>query len=233
MRQRRLATRALVPVAAAAACLAFSTPAWASSDVHLKTAHTNVKAGGFEVQECNDERFDNLPADHDGWHFVLPSKEAGNFEELTLTFSDNGGESVIVKVPDAGDPYPDDFYKAGDQVKHAYVFTPAGWTLVSGSATISGTAKEFELSHTCAGTTPSNPPSNPPNSESPAPSETPTSPGETPTSPGDKGDKDDNGGLPVTGAAATTLALLGVALVGGGATMVALRRRRDNVTFTS
>lgn len=228
MRQRRLATRALVPVAAAAACLAFSTPAWASTPIGLNPDHADETAGGFEEQKCDDERFDNLPADHDGWHFVLPDGDA-DFIKLELTFN-NGGPDFIVKVPDAGDPYPDYFYNAGDQVKHAYVFTPAGWTLVDGTAEIDGTAKFFNLSHTCAGTTPSNPPSNPPNSESPAPSETPTSPGETPTSPGDK---DDNGGLPVTGAAATTLALLGVALVGGGATMVALRRRRDNVTFTS
>jgi LPXTG-motif cell wall-anchored protein len=40
-------------------------------------------------------------------------------------------------------------------------------------------------------------------------------------------------GLPLTGAAVTTMALLGVGLIGGGATLVALRRRRGTITFTS
>ncbi|MEO3780870.1 LPXTG cell wall anchor domain-containing protein [Micromonospora sp. B11E3] len=41
------------------------------------------------------------------------------------------------------------------------------------------------------------------------------------------------GGLPVTGVAATSMALTGVALIGGGAALVLLRRRRDRITFTS
>lgn len=39
--------------------------------------------------------------------------------------------------------------------------------------------------------------------------------------------------LPVTGAAATTIALTGVFLVGGGAALLWFRRRRDNVKFES
>jgi LPXTG-motif cell wall-anchored protein len=39
--------------------------------------------------------------------------------------------------------------------------------------------------------------------------------------------------LPVTGAAATTIGLTGVALIGGGAALLWFRRRRDNVTFES
>jgi LPXTG-motif cell wall-anchored protein len=47
---------------------------------------------------------------------------------------------------------------------------------------------------------------------------------------GGDGTKD---GLPITGVAATSIALTGLALIGGGVAVVALRRRRDKITFTS
>jgi hypothetical protein len=49
---------------------------------------------------------------------------------------------------------------------------------------------------------------------------------------GGGGGSDDNGGLPITGPAAGGIALAGLGLLGGGATLVVLRRRRS-VTFTS
>ncbi|PWU53917.1 hypothetical protein DLE60_30295, partial [Micromonospora globispora] len=39
--------------------------------------------------------------------------------------------------------------------------------------------------------------------------------------------------LPLTGVAATSTALTGLALIGGGAALMVLRRRRDKITFTS
>ncbi|MGN9809844.1 LPXTG cell wall anchor domain-containing protein [Micromonospora sp. BQ11] len=247
MPQRRRVVRAAVSTAAAAACLTLATPAWASSTVPLHTAHKGSTAAGFQ-QECGDERMANRPADHDGWHFVLPTKEGGNFETLTLTFSD-GSTTVTVKVPDATDAYPDAFYSTGGknpQVKHAYVFTPAGWKLVDGTATVSGTAAKFNLSHTCAGTgtpgTPGTPTPGTPTPTTPAPttpgtpgdSESPSTPGGsgTPT-PGGGGGGEDDGGLPVTGVAGTSIALTGLALIGGGVALTVLRRRRDSITFTS
>ncbi|MFG3300721.1 LPXTG cell wall anchor domain-containing protein [Micromonospora chersina] len=41
------------------------------------------------------------------------------------------------------------------------------------------------------------------------------------------------GGLPLTGVAATSISLTGLALIGGGVLLMALRRRRDKITFTS
>ncbi|MET8837599.1 LPXTG cell wall anchor domain-containing protein [Micromonospora sp. NPDC004540] len=41
------------------------------------------------------------------------------------------------------------------------------------------------------------------------------------------------GGLPLTGVAATSISLTGLALIGGGVLLMALRRRRDRITFTS
>ncbi|MER7457012.1 hypothetical protein [Micromonospora sp. NPDC126480] len=239
MPQRRRVARAAVPGAAAAACLILATPAWASSTVPLHSAHEGATAAGFQ-QECGDERFDNLPDGYDGWHFVLPGgKESGDFETLELTFND-GADDVVVTVPDAGDAYPDAFYSAGGQVIHAYVFTPAGWTLLDGTASITGTADKFVLSHTCAGdTTPETPtpttpvPTTPGN---PGGSESPSDPGEsgTPTpGTGGGGGGESDGNLPITGVAGTSIALTGLALIGGGVALTVLRRRRDTVTFTS
>ncbi|WP_279306120.1 LPXTG cell wall anchor domain-containing protein [Micromonospora globispora] len=39
--------------------------------------------------------------------------------------------------------------------------------------------------------------------------------------------------MPLTGVAATSTALTGLALIGGGAALMVLRRRRDKITFTS
>ncbi|MFI7553639.1 LPXTG cell wall anchor domain-containing protein [Micromonospora sediminimaris] len=244
MPQRRHVARAAVSGVAATALLALAAPAWASSTVPLHSAHQGSTAADFQ-QQCADTRFADRPADHDGWHFVLPGgPSAGGFESLTLTFN-NGSGTVDVTVPDAADAYPDALYPAGQnesRLIHAYLFTPAGWTLVDGSATISGQGDRFNLSHTCAGQpTPESPTPTPTTSESPTPTPTvPESPvpSDTPSaSPsngtGGGGGGDDDGSLPVTGAAATTMALVGVGLIGGGVALVALRRRRDGITFTS
>ncbi|WBB46884.1 LPXTG cell wall anchor domain-containing protein [Verrucosispora sp. WMMA2044] len=261
MPQRRHAARAALSGAAAAALISLATPAWASSTVPLHSAHRGSVAADFQ-QQCADTRFADRPADHDGWHFVLPGgPSVGGFESLTLTF-DNGSGTVNVTVPDTTDAYPDALYPAGNngRVIHAYLFTPAGWTLVDGSATISGQGARFNLSHTCAGqptpesptptpTSPESPSPTPTSPESPTPTPTtPESPSPTPTVPesptptapespvpsdGTGGGGGDDGDLPVTGAAVTTMAVVGVGLIGGGVALVTLRRRRDRITFTS
>ncbi|MBQ1073576.1 LPXTG cell wall anchor domain-containing protein [Micromonospora sp. C31] len=250
MAHRRRVVRAAVSTAAATACLALATPAWASGTIPINPDHRDETAGGFSTQDCADPRFGDRPAGHDGWHFVLPGgKASGGFETLTLTFATDTGE-VTVTVPDADDAHPDALYPAGkngSRLIHAYLFTPAGWTLLDGSATISGTAAKFNLSHTCAGTAPSQSPSptpSPTTSQSPQPSESPsesTSPSDpaspsTPTtaspSTGPGGSGGGEGDLPLTGVATTSIALGGLALIGAG-TLLMLRRRRDNVTFTS
>ncbi|TDC72950.1 LPXTG cell wall anchor domain-containing protein [Micromonospora sp. KC606] len=257
MLQRRHVPRMALTATAATALLAFATPAWASSVIPLHPAH---KGSTAQKQGCGDDKFEKLPADHDGWHFVLPGgkKAAGDFESLTLTFA-NGAQTVTVKVPDDSDAYPDFLSAAGNgQVKHAYVFTPAGWTLVDGTATISGKDDRFNLSHTCAGTVPTTSPSpSPSTTGSPTPSASPsestspstsaspsesTSPSESPSpsgspsasqSTGGGGGGQDDGELPLTGVAATSVALFGLALIGGGVALTVLRRRRDRITFTS
>lgn len=241
MRQRRGLRPALITAIAGGISLALTTPAWAAATIPLHDDHKNVTAANFH-QECDDERFDGKPADHDGWHFVLPGgPSAGSFTSLTLTFTDNDDNTIVITIPDPTDAYPDAFYTAGDRTIHAYLFTPAGWTLKDGSAEITGSWNFFNLSHTCAGepsdepsTPPTEEPSTPPSEEpSDEPSETPSeTPSESPstTLPGDD---DDKGGLPVTGAAVGVISAIGVALIGSGAALMLLRRRRDSITFTS
>ncbi|MET8357029.1 LPXTG cell wall anchor domain-containing protein [Micromonospora sp. NPDC005171] len=263
---RRRLTRAAVRTATVTAVLAIASPAWASSIVPLNPAHASATAGTFQ-QECQDPKFGTRPTNQDGWHFVLPTKRAGDFQSLTLTFKDTSGVSVTVTVPNPTDPYTD-FLSAnggGDkQVKHAYLFTPAGWTLTGGSALVSGEGDKFNLSHTCAGTgataspTPTTPitetPTPTPITETPTPTPTPTTPtpttpvtstptgsvspsesvapGGSASTPGGAGGGDNGGSLPLTGVAVTSIALGGVALIGGGALLM-MRRRRDRITFTS
>ncbi|MEV2241176.1 LPXTG cell wall anchor domain-containing protein [Micromonospora sp. NPDC049891] len=261
MPQRRHVARAAVSGTAAAALIALAAPAWASSTIPLHSPHKGSTAAGFGTQNCNDNRFEGLKADQDGWHFVLPGgPSAGSFQSIELTFATSGGDPVTVTIPDASDPYPDAFYSANGRVIHAYLFTPAGWTLSDGKATISGQSSAFNLSHTCAGQpTPESPTPTPTSPESPTPTPTtpespnPESPTPTPTTPESPVPSDTpsdtpsaspsaspsdgtgggGGNLPVTGAAATTMALVGVGLIGGGVALVALRRRRDGITFTS
>ncbi|SCE73315.1 LPXTG-motif cell wall anchor domain-containing protein [Micromonospora coriariae] len=246
MPQRRRLARAAICTAAATAGLALATPAWAvATSVPLNPAHVDSTAATFPGKDCNDDRFDSLPAGYDGWHFVLPQgKPSSSFESLTLTFS-NGSTAVTVQVPDSTDAYPDYFYSAGGKQMHAYLFTPAGWKLTGGSAEVTNAVDKFNLSHTCAGTiatqSPSPTPStsvspttsvSPSKSVSPSDSTTSTGSGSPSASTGGNGGSDTEGGLPLTGVATTSIALGGVALIGGGALLM-MRRRRDRITFTS
>ena len=58
MPQRRHVARAVVSATAATTFLALATPAWANSTADLR--QSNVKAGEFQNQECDDPRFAEL-----------------------------------------------------------------------------------------------------------------------------------------------------------------------------
>ncbi|MFE0652904.1 LPXTG cell wall anchor domain-containing protein [Streptomyces sp. NPDC059534] len=80
-----------------------------------------------------------VPADKDGWHFVIPGKGV-EFTKLTVTF-DNGAPIVITSF---GPPKDD----------HAYVASAPGAKLTSAVAEVTGAVKQgwFNLSHTCLAT---------------------------------------------------------------------------------
>jgi hypothetical protein len=164
MRRLRLALAAAVPTLLAVVALPplLSAPASAEEarPAVLHPAHVGAVNSTFpEHGQC--------PGDGWGWHFVVPGN--GNFVTLSVTFASAG--TINMSGDDFGPP--DD--------SHAYVTTPTDDTLLAGSATITGGNKdEFNLSHTCPGTTtPSPSPSTSP-SESPSPSPS-TSPSESPS----------------------------------------------------
>ncbi|WP_097870211.1 LPXTG cell wall anchor domain-containing protein [Streptomyces sp. rh34] len=180
-----------------------------------------------------------VPADKDGWHFVLPGNSA-TFTKLTVTF-EPGGEQVITVF---GPPKDD----------HAYAVSEPGAKLTAVEAEIDGTVKhgKFNLSHTCpASVTPTpsateptetptetpteNPTDTPTGTPTDEPSATPSAtatsetPGATPSASESTGagTGTGEGDLAETGSSAPVgiLAALALALAGAGAFLVTRRRR--------
>lgn len=209
---KRLLVRLAAGVAGGLLALGASAPAYASGPA-LHVDHQNRTAASFGDQDCEDRFFEARPADHDGWHFVLPEGNA-DFVSLTLDFQTPAGtESIVI-------PEQDGLIRE-DQPKHAYLFTPAGWTLLDGVAEVTtavGPADQFfNVSHTCPGDAGGPGPTAVPSSAPPAaPTTEPEVPGEV-----------DQLGLPVTGMQVGGMVLLGSGLLAGGIAMLAVRRRRS------
>jgi hypothetical protein len=131
------------------------TPSPGAGTVCLNEAHRNVTATDFPTHSCAI-----IPggqsATLDGWVFVLPGPDA-DFTSLTLTFDSDPGPGVTEQVlsipaaPNSGLVPP----------RKAFIRTPAGWTLLDGSATVTAgdrPADVFNLSSTCpAAPTPPSP----------------------------------------------------------------------------
>ncbi|MBN3929032.1 LPXTG cell wall anchor domain-containing protein [Streptomyces verrucosisporus] len=132
-------TRAAAVVAASCMALAPAAPAFAtgSSSPELRQP-LPITAAEFERGECPE----SIPADKDGWHFVLPGggKDKPEFVKLTVTFEPGGTQTITEFGP------PSD--------KHAYVASEPGAKLVDIEAEIKGSVKDdkFNLSHTCPAT---------------------------------------------------------------------------------
>jgi LPXTG-motif cell wall-anchored protein len=220
----------LAVVTAAAGTLFVSSPAWADGVIQININPGNVPstAAGFDSHDCGDAPFANIKAGQDGWFFVLPND--GEFDELFLTFqkSANPNDTIKVSIPPGNTPgVTGGLLKIGngDQV-HAWLITPAGWTLTGGIAEVTGTdaGGKFNLSHTCVGGG-AQPSGSASSSHSGSPS---ASSSGSHTQPGTPGSSSSSGSsLPVTGTAIGGFVIAGTLLVAGGATLIVLRRRRD------
>ena len=121
--------------AAGALLVAGATPALATeNEVGL---HQNPPITADDPEFAGNGECPTIPADQDGWHFVLPTNDAV-FLELRVTFEQGGEQVVTVFGP------PSD--------KHAYVASAPGDTLIAASATVEGGPVDFRLSHTCPAT---------------------------------------------------------------------------------
>lgn len=133
----RILIRAGVVVAASSAALLLSSVAHATTDTYTVPLHqakdlplTATSWTGDKEKSCA-----GVPADRDGWHFVLPGNST-DFVKLTVDFKE-GGEQVIKAFGPPSD-------------KHAYVSSAPGDELLSASAEVKGgEVKWFNLSHTC------------------------------------------------------------------------------------
>ncbi|MFH0244012.1 LPXTG cell wall anchor domain-containing protein [Streptomyces sp. HK10] len=141
----RILTSKRAAAVAAAACMALApaAPAFAtgssSPELRQPLPRTATEGDGAAPQEGDCP---TVPADKDGWHFVLPGggKEKPGFVKLTVTFEPGGTQTITEFGP------PSD--------KHAYVASEPGAKLVDIEAEIKGSVRDdkFNLSHTCPAT---------------------------------------------------------------------------------
>ena len=252
----RLSRLLLLAAPAAAALLISAGPVAATVVLPLHNSHEGANADDFESSGCAKDG-QVPPAGTTRWVFVLQHNDA-DFVSLTLSFKTLAGTTTTITIPNAGDAYPDGITTNG--TSKAWVITPSGWTLLTGSSVVSGptTATYFNLTHTCVGvsTTPSpspststSPSSSPSVSHSGSPSESPSkspsgSPSGSPSTSVSGGGSTEGtpsstpgggspGGLPVTGTAIGGLVLAGVGAIGSGAALLWLRRRRDAIPLES
>jgi hypothetical protein len=141
---------------ATAVALSVGSPARANSTISINQGNVPTSAAGFGNHSCDANQGGGPYPGRDVWVFVLPGSHntTGDFLSVTANFGANG----TVTITTAADP--GNFANGGPATSKAWIVTPAGWTLVGATATISGTASSFNLTHTCpASGTPSPSPS--------------------------------------------------------------------------
>ncbi|MET7802909.1 LPXTG cell wall anchor domain-containing protein [Micromonospora chersina] len=250
MPQRRHVARAALTAAAATALLGLAAaPAWATGNSHNpKGDNGTVKIDGVEFTD----KVDNEP--HVTCEFEL---EFFNFDQdqkanITLwaqapsaTPKDKvvwSKSNVLLSTDPASGAENDhdevvklsskDLDLSGLTLKEKGYHIKLDVDLTDGKSS-DAKHKVFWLTPCMETSSPSpSPTPTPSDSESPETPTSPTSPGSS-VGGGAGGGSGTEGGLPLTGVAATSISLTGLALIGGGVLLMALRRRRDKITFTS
>jgi hypothetical protein len=238
---RRASLLSLLGLAATVtvAVLTIGSPAWADSKININPGNVPTTAAGYGTHACDPNQGGGPYPGKDVWVFVLPGNHnaTGDFISVTADFGTHG-TITITTAANAGN-----FANGGPATSKAWIVTPAGWTLVGATAEISGTARFFNLTHTCPasaspGPSPSTGPPTPTphvsTSSSPAPSPSgPASPPDAATPSGPVGqvpsggaNTGGGGGRP-TGSLGWGLAALAIA-TGAGVTLVVIYRRRKN-----
>nr|WP_296064872.1 LPXTG cell wall anchor domain-containing protein [uncultured Actinoplanes sp.] len=250
---RTFASPRVVAAAAAgvATSFAFAAAAGASpGSIAINPGNVPATAANYE-HDCDSKLGGGPYPGKDVWVFNLPGNEArsGSFTSIRAVFDTDGdGKTDTTVVVDPGAADGDDIVKIGHSM--AYAVTAAGWTLTGADATVTGDAKFFVLTHTCAAKPTATPSEGTPSQGTPTggaptkgtPSEgtpadgtpaegTPATTSAGPAATGGNGSGGAASGgpassLPITGANAGVAAVVGLSLIGGGAALVLRRRRR-------
>ncbi|WP_395361014.1 LPXTG cell wall anchor domain-containing protein [Streptomyces sp. YH02] len=139
--------RSLIPAAALVAAMAGSlvlAPVASASEGPKPLPLHQIEDLPLTAEEFGgDGDCPPVPADKDGWHFVLPGSgkdDSAVFTKLTVEFAPGGVQTITTFGP------PSD--------KHAYAISEPGAKLISATAEVDGVVKQgwFNLSHTCAAT---------------------------------------------------------------------------------
>lgn len=143
--------RAMLAALGAGAVLTLTLPSAANAEelTQVRLRQSNVVAAQFPNVSC-DQIPGGVPVrGKDGWVFVLPGNK-GDFVSLRLVFKRTDGTLRTVSIRNPNDNLPDDILN-GPGTSKAYVITPKGWTLLSGTAMITGSAPQgkFNLTHVC------------------------------------------------------------------------------------
>ncbi|SCL22509.1 LPXTG-motif cell wall anchor domain-containing protein [Micromonospora rhizosphaerae] len=246
MRQRRRLGLALSSAAATGvACLAIATPALATDPAGN---NGTVKIDTVEVDDHNDPNIANRP--HVGCTFKVRFFGFDKDQTAKITFdihppSGTSDVPLYSKTETVSDDaaaggmndedavftysVADDFKDLSKYKEHEKQGYHVKLTIESEGVPGGVKHKVFWVPNCQTPTTPTTPPGSPTTTP---PTES-TAPGGS-VSPGAGGNGGgEEGGLPLTGVAGTSIALTGLALIAGGAGLVWLRRRRDNITFTS
>jgi LPXTG-motif cell wall-anchored protein len=217
----------LISAAAAAACLALATPAWAAtgSGRDPKGANGTVKIDGVPL----DNGVDNEP--HDGCKFEVDLSGLDENQRANIVFAvhpPTGSSTELLRRDDVlgsddpaggAKPDPDKTFTFSVSDLGLSKYTPEkkqGYhvklTVELPNTPGAGKHKVFWLKPCGSSESPSNPPGGGENGGGGG---------------GGNGDSVSGGGLPVTGTAVGSIALLGGAMVAGGAALLLIRRRRD------
>jgi hypothetical protein len=136
--------------------LGLAGPVWAATTININPGSLGKTAAAFQPQRCDPGLGGGPFRGDDVWVFALPSpKQQGTFTSLALQFATEGGP---VTETITSEPRPDRAI-VGDK---AWLRTSAGLTasgelvnpfsLIGGTAEITGSDGTFDLAQTCPAT---------------------------------------------------------------------------------
>lgn len=242
MRQRRRLGLALSSAAAAGvACLAIATPALAADPAGN---NGTVKIDNNILDDNDRANRPHVPCDFQVRFFNFDLNQEA---KITFTIHPPSSAERTVLYTETK-VVSDDEAKGGQDEDAVFDYSAATWGLdkyklqenqgyhvkltIESDGVPGGVKHKVFWLQPCTTSTESPSPTPTP-TESESPTSNPSSPGASLSGGAGGGNGENGGSLPLTGVAATSTALTGLALIGGGVALMVLRRRRDKITFTS